>query len=63
MNTYAAQVEAGVVQQVIVGTADWAAANLGGVWVDSAVKVGVGWLWDGSQFTPPVVEEQAEVVE
>jgi hypothetical protein len=43
------------VVQVIVGTAEWANANLDGVWVDCD-KIGIGWLWDGEVFTPPVVE-------
>lgn len=55
MNTYAACVEDGVVTNVIVGTAEWANANLDGVWVDCD-KIGVGWLWDGEVFTPPVVD-------
>jgi hypothetical protein len=52
MRTYAACVEDGVVTNVIVGTADWANANLDGVWVDCD-KIGVGWLWDGEVFSPP----------
>jgi len=55
MISYAACVEDGVVTNVIVGTAEWANANLGSVWVDCE-KIGVGWLWDGEVFTPPVVE-------
>jgi hypothetical protein len=54
---YAVQVCDGVVKNVIVGTAEWANANLDGVWVDSDVLVGVGWLWDGEMFSPPVVDE------
>lgn len=30
----------------IVGTAEWATENLGGVWQGSDHKVGVGWTWD-----------------
>ena len=56
MRTYAACVEDGVVTNVIVGAADWANANLDGVWVDCD-KIGVGWLWDGEVFAPPVVDE------
>jgi hypothetical protein len=44
------------VVRVIVGTAEWANANLDGVWVDCD-KIGIGWLWDGEVFTPPVVDE------
>lgn len=57
---YAAQVEGGVVVQVIVGTADWANVNLSGVWVDVVMPVGVGWLWDGVQAVPPAVEVEGE---
>jgi hypothetical protein len=57
MSIYAACVEDGVVTTVIVGTAEWANANLDGMWVDSDVLVGVGWLWDGEVLAPPVVEE------
>jgi hypothetical protein len=58
MNTYAAELDDdNVVVRVIVGTADWATDMLGGRWVDSAEKVGAGWVWDGEQIVPPVVEE------
>lgn len=50
---YAAQVDHGTVTDVIVGTADWANANLGGTWIGSDTKLGPGWTWDGSTFTPP----------
>lgn len=58
MNTYAAELnDDNIVVRVIVGTAQWAADNLGGRWVDSAEKVGAGWVWDGEQIVPPVVED------
>lgn len=44
--SYAAQIEAGIVVQVIVGDAEWATEFLGGTWVDSAEKVGIGWTWN-----------------
>lgn len=69
MNTYAARIENGIVAQVIVGTPEWAQSRLGGTWVASATKVGVGWeqydgglrppapypswTWDGQQWQPP----------
>lgn len=43
---YACKIEDGVVTQVIVGSSDWASENLGGFWVHSDTKVGIGWLWD-----------------
>jgi hypothetical protein len=42
MRTYAAHIINGEVTEVIVGTAEWATDNLGGEWVDSPVKVGIG---------------------
>jgi hypothetical protein len=53
MNTYAALIEDGTVVQVIVGTAAWAADRLGGVWLDSPTKVGIGWLVVDGQILPP----------
>jgi hypothetical protein len=50
---YAAQVVDGVVAQVIVGSAVWAAERLGGVWVGSDVLVGIGWSYvDGVVVAP-----------
>jgi hypothetical protein len=51
--TYAAKVEDGTVVQVIVGDADWAQSRLGGVWLDSEVLVGIGWLVVDGQILPP----------
>lgn len=57
---YAAQIVDGVVDQVIVGTSEWATETLGGHWVDSDDKVGIGWLWDGVSFIEPIVESTHE---
>lgn len=52
--TYAAQIDNGVVIQVIVGTAEWANTRLGGLWIDSATLVGIGWSWNETDgFQPP----------
>jgi hypothetical protein len=57
MRTYAAQIEDDTVVEVIVGTAEWAASRLGGMWVGSDVKVGIGWLvLDGVIVPPPTPE-------
>lgn len=53
MNKYAASLADNVVVQVIVGDPAWATENLGGEWVGSDEKVGIGWVWDGHQFNPP----------
>ena len=53
MRTYAARIEDGTVMQVIVGTPEWAADRLGGVWVASNVKVGVGWQVVDGAIVPP----------
>jgi hypothetical protein len=56
--TYAVQIENGIVVQVIVGTAEWATTRLGGFWVDSETVVGIGWTWDQTKgFQPPIIEE------
>jgi hypothetical protein len=50
----AARIEDGTVQQVIVGTVQWAQENLGGEWVDASdVQCGAGFTYDGSKFIPP----------
>ena len=61
MNTYAARIDNGTVTQVIVGTPEWASSRLGGVWVGSDVKVGVGWqVVDGLIVPPPAPEPDGE---
>jgi hypothetical protein len=57
VNTYAAKVEDGTVVQVIVGTPEWATSRLGGVWLPSDVKVGVGWQVVDGTITPPEPDE------
>jgi hypothetical protein len=53
MKTYAAHIEHDTVTQVIVGTAAWAVEHLGGQWVDSPTKVGIGWLLVDGEIVPP----------
>ena len=78
MNTYAARIVDGVVTQVIVGSAAWASDRLGGVWLDSRTKVGVGWeqyegglrppapfpswSWDGTGWQPPVEQTDPDTI-
>ena len=78
MNTYAARIVDGVVTQVIVGSAAWASDRLGGVWLDSPTKVGVGWeqyegglrppapfpswSWDGTGWQPPVEQTDPDTI-
>jgi hypothetical protein len=58
MNTYAAELDDNdVVVRVIVGTAQWAVKHLSGEWVDSPVKVGAGWTYDGTNIVPPPAPE------
>jgi hypothetical protein len=57
---YAAEIVDGQVIRVIVGDPVWAVENLGGVWVGSDTKVGVGWLWDGVTLAPAPTPELAE---
>jgi hypothetical protein len=56
MNTYAARIDGDTVVQVIVGSPEWAEARLGGVWVASDVKVGIGWTLIDGVITPPEPE-------
>jgi hypothetical protein len=56
---YAAKVEDGTVVQVIVGTPEWAATRLGGVWLPSDVKVGVGWQVVDGTIVPPTYKNEA----
>jgi len=37
--------EHGVVEQCIVGTAEWATERLGGTWVNTELKVSAGWTY------------------
>jgi hypothetical protein len=53
MRTYAAHIEHDTVTQVIVGNAAWAVEHLGGEWVDSPTKVGIGWLLVDGEIVPP----------
>ena len=51
-----AKIESGIVAQVIVATScEWANRTLGGVWIPCE-NIGIGWRWDGTNFTPPVCE-------
>jgi hypothetical protein len=54
---YAAKVEDGTVVQVIVGDPAWAADRLGGMWLASDVKVGVGWQVVDGTILPPEPED------
>lgn len=58
---YAVSVVRNVVAQVIVGNASWAVENLGGEWVDSESKVGVGWLLVDGKIVPPPAPEIPDV--
>jgi hypothetical protein len=60
VNGYAAKVEDGTVVQVIVGTPEWAESRLGGTWVASDVKVGVGWTVQDGVIVPPEPEPDDE---
>ena len=60
MSMYAAKVEDDTVTQVIVGDPAWAASRLGGEWLPSDVKVGVGWLVVEGQIVPPPVPDELE---
>jgi hypothetical protein len=53
---YAAKVENSMVTQVIVGDPAWAADRLGGDWLPSDVKVGVGWQVVDGTITAPEPE-------
>lgn len=59
-HTYAGELDAdNVCLRCIVGTAEWATGALGGFWVDSLEKVGIGWSWDpDTGFTPPLELEE-----
>lgn len=50
---YAAQIENNIATQVIVGTAEWATQFLGGFWVDSSEKIGIGWTWNETEGFRP----------
>ena len=59
MSEYAAEVCAGVVSKIIVGSYVWANQNLDGQWVDCTTNgdliIGIGFTWDGSVFAAPIV--------
>jgi hypothetical protein len=62
MSEYAAQIDAGIVSNIIVGNYVWANENLEGEWVDCTCGddpcAGIGWTWNGTDFVaPPLVEE------
>ena len=57
---YAAKIEDSTVTQVIVGTPEWAASRLGGDWLPSDTKVGVGWQVVDGTITPPEPDEHED---
>jgi hypothetical protein len=63
MIKYAAEISTGFVNQIIVGNFVWANENLNGKWVDCTCGdepcAGMGWGWDGENFTEPPVEPLA----
>jgi hypothetical protein len=62
--SYSAQIVDGIVAQVIVGGAEWATSNLGGIWVAVGdVYPGPGWTYDGTTFEAPYVEPTDEELE
>lgn len=51
--SYAAEIdENNLVVRVIVGSADWATANLGGQWIDSNKKLSPDWEYYRGDFRP-----------
>lgn len=51
---YSANIENSIVVQVIVGNSTWAIENLGGIWLDTELLVGIGWTWNEIEgFRPP----------
>jgi hypothetical protein len=50
---YAAEVKASKIVRVIVGDSVWSAEILGGQWVDSPTKVGIGWPLVDGEIVPP----------
>ena len=60
MSRYAAKVKDGTVVEVIVGDPAWASDRLGGMWVGSDVKVGIGWTVDGDTISPPPAPEMPD---
>jgi hypothetical protein len=61
MSEYAAKIIAGIVEEVIVGNYIWANDNLAGEWVDCTdngeLIAGIGYTYDGTNFTAPIIEE------
>ena len=57
MTEYAAQIDAGIVNNIIVGNYVWANENLEGQWVDCTnngeLVAGIGFTWDGTNFVAP----------
>ena len=61
MMKYAAEISTESVSEIIVGDYVWANENLEGEWVDCTCGdipcAGIGYLWNGTDFVAPVVEE------
>ena len=57
MTQYAAQINAGIVTQIIVGDYVWANENLDGEWIDCTCGdnpcAGINWTWNGTEFVAP----------
>ena len=59
MKTYAYLIENGVVVDGLVGTAEWAVEQFGGLWVQTDTKAWIGGTWDEQLgFMPPVPAEE-----
>lgn len=65
IHTYAGELDNNLIcVRCIVGSAQWAAENLGGIWADSPTKIGVGWTFSETEgWLPPVQPEPEEMVE
>jgi len=51
-----------VTQVIICRSVHWARTKLGGHWepVYDGCPTGVGYTWDGTQYIPPILEEDLE---
>ena len=56
-----------VLRVIVADTKEWCEDNLGGTWVQTSYNAnfggkfaGIGDIWDGTNFTTPVVEEVQE---
>lgn len=53
------RIENNIVTEVLAnGTVEWAENRFGGTWMVVNYPVGIGWVYDGNEISPPINDEE-----